>query len=242
MSEPTGLRGLRGEGILVGRPQVGSEAYDFVVLPKRLDLDALSTSPPPSITRQQYKINTSVVDRFLRGLYLVTYTLQVYPTNNGVMHRALIDDSKNYEPTIIDIDNPVESVKSIDDRVEYDEFKGAPRIDGQFIYKLSKLVGTLSVMPKRFYATQVAMRVKDDEGVHPILVPFQESYLFLQENPSLVRGILVLHSYKLIILIGSEITFEDLRDEISARASLSRTAFNNDFKKAIIVTATSEEE
>lgn len=240
MSAPRRTPPLTGTGILVGRPTISKASYEYVIIPDRPDIDVLVTTLPTEIMGERYVINTRMITEFLRGIYLVDYQWYRKPVSNsasgGFIDKGVI--TKVHGRFDIDIDNPLESLKKIDSTAGYNEVHDVVSVDMNFIRGVVMSASAVTTdVPKRSLSTQVATRVKDDGT--PILLNIAEAYLYLRENPGLVRGVGVLRKYKLPILVIDEVSLNDLKEKIVYNMNAAILAFYNEYSSP--QSATSEE-
>jgi len=233
-------------GLLVGRPPLGKASYEYIIIPKEeKDVDALVTTLPPSILKQMFVVNSTGVAGFLPGFYVVPYRRYDVPSvSGGWLHKAVIvEDGGEFKPVIVDINDPVNSLSKIDE-VLYDEFTNPPEIGAKFLRQLARTTGAGTGAPKRFLATQVAVVVKDENrNLHqPVVVSLAECYLFLQENPSFIKGVAILSSYQLPIIIGSAVSFDIFKTEIVDRLEYNIRAFRADYEDMAMETGAEEGE
>ena len=215
--------------------------YEYIVIPKdREDIDVLETSLTPEMMNERYIINTRGAIEFLKYLYKVEYQWKRTVSPNGPIDRAYLTGA--YEAVPVDIDNPEESLKKVDESVSYHRFEEPPLIDSDFLTNLSRTVGTGANLPKRFLATQLATVVEEDGKKVPLVINIVEAYLWMQENPAKLRGIAILPHYKLAVIVADPMTKEELKSEILGRLNASLATFRNDYMRAGIVASGEEEE
>lgn len=227
-------------GLLVGKLSMSKSIYEYVVIPNRDDIDAMEATPPSAIMKERYVVNTRGVADFLKGLYLVEYKWRRSVTQNGPLDKAYISNKYQFYP--VDINNPLDSVRGIDPDASYHIFEEPPIIDSDFLTNLSRSVGTGANLPKRFLSSQMATVVEDGDKKIPLLINIIESYIWMQENPSKLRGVIIIPSYKIAVIVADPITKEELKDEILSRINASLSAFRNDYMRAGILSTGEEEE
>lgn len=243
-SQPQSRRNLptAGTGILIGRPTISKASYEYVIIPRdRTDIDVLVTTLPTEIMGERYIINTRMIAEFLKGIYVVDYQWYRKPVSNTAGLGGFIDKgviTKVHGRFEIDIDNPLESMRKIDDTAGYSEIHDVVSFDMNFVRGVVMSASAVTTdVPKRSLSAQVATRVKEDNT--PILLNIAEAYLYLRENPGMVRGVGVLRRYKLPILVIDEIPLESLREKIVYNMNASIIAFYNEYSSSQ-ATATEE--
>jgi len=212
-------------GILVVRPELGKSLVEYIVIPDREDIDAAMTTPPQQVLADAYTVNTSGVAKFLRRFYLVEAEWFAVPGPSGVLHKARVRSvSAVIEPS-------VEGLHELDDSVEYHEFSEPPEIDETFIIELSRVTGAGSTLPKRVLATSVVLDVED---VGPVLVNLMEAWLWMEENPSRLRGIAVLPRYRYAVVFADKVSKEEFMEDVVKRVARSVRAFSTVYRRASI--------
>jgi len=212
-------------GILVGRVALSKYAFEYVIIPRRDDIDVFVTTPPNEILKEMYVVNTLAVNKILRRPYLVQFKWKIYYTYaNQIIYRAFISSHRRIE---IDFDDPLKTFKEIDPDAEYNIFEEPPAIDQNFILSLSRSTGaSITAMPKRFYSIGVATKIMDDNET-TIYMNLAECFLWLQGNVSKIRGEILLPTFKYAVLIVEPITKSELKDEILSRINTSASLFHN---------------
>lgn len=221
-----------GTGILVGRPTMSKAAYEYVVVPRdRLDIDVLVTTLPTEIMSDRYVINKRMVAELLKGIYVVEYQWYRKPVSNVAGTPGFIDKciiTKVDGRVEIDISNPLESLKKIDDTAGYNEVHDVVSFDMNFIRGVVMSASAVTTdVPKRSLSAQVATRVKEDGT--PILLNIAEAFLFLRENPSYVIGVGILRRYKLPVLIVDEISLDLLKEKVIYNMNASISTFYSEY-------------
>lgn len=220
-----------GTGILVGRPTISKASYEYVIIPRdRSDIDVLVTTLPPELMTERYVINTRMVAEFLRGIYIVDYQWIRKPVSNsaggGFIDKGII--TRVHGRVDIDIDNPLESLKKIDDAAGYSEIHDVVSVDMNFIRGVVMTASAVTTdVPKRSLSIQVATKVKEDGSL--ILLSIAEAYLYLKERPGNVRGVGILRRYKLPVIVIDEISADELREKIVYNMNASILMFHNEF-------------
>jgi len=226
------------KGLLIGRPVLGKTSFEYAIVPKRDDIDVFLANPPAGILKQMYTINTCLLVKLLPTIYDVEFTWKVVPSNNGgVFYKGFI---KKYKPIEINMENPLDSFKAVDDMAEYHEFAEPPRIDGSFILSLSRSTGAGNSLPKRLFSTPVITKIEDDGKT--VVLNFVETYLYFQENPSMLKSILILPSYKIAVLFANPISIADIRNEILNRINHSIAQFQADYLRSMTGMESEEED
>lgn len=201
-----------GTGILVGRQTVSKASYEYVVIPKnRNDIDVLVTTLPVGIMNERLVINTRMLAEFLRGIYIVEYQWMRKPTPTGFIDKGKI--LAVHGRVDIDIDNPLESLKKIDEESTYNEIHDVVSFDVNFLRGIVMAAAAAATdLPKRSLSIQIASRIKDSGTT--IIMNIGEAYSFLCENPELIRGVGILRSYKVPVIVIDEIPLDVLREHI----------------------------
>ena len=233
-------------GLLVGRPPFATASYEYLVIPTEGsdDVDALTADLPQEVLRQRIVFNTRGALTFLPGLYRVRYRrVDVVSRSGGWLHRAteLEPVDGGYKPVIISPESPVESGKSVDSAAEYYEYEEPPAVDEALLRQLAKATGAGVKYPKRLLATQVATIVKRGEEKHSLVMSIAEAWLWLQDNPAVVRGVLLLPSYKFAVLVAEPVDYEEFREEVLLQASASIKAFNHAYRMSVAFGGEEEE-
>jgi len=223
---PSTVSRIEDEGILVGRVALSKHAFEYVIIPRRDDIDVFVTTPPNEILKEMLVVNTLAVNKILRHPYLVRFKWKIYYTfANQVIYRAFITSHRKIE---INLDDPLKPFKEIDPDAEYEVFERPPAIDQNFLLSLSRSTGaSITAMPKRFYSIGVATKVIDNNNETTVYMNLAECFQWLQENVSKIRGEILLPSFKYAILIVEPITKDELRDEILSRINTSASEFHN---------------
>jgi len=213
-------------GILVGRVALSKYAFEYVIIPKRDDIDVFVSTPSNEILREMYVVNTLAVNKILRYPYFVEFRWKMYYTYaNQVIYKAFISSHRRIE---FELDNPLDAFKQIDPDAEYMVFEEPPVIDQNFLMSLSRSTGaSITAMPKRFYSIGVATKVVDEKGESPIYMNLAECFLWLQGNVSKIRGVVLLPSFKYAILVVDPIDKEELKSEILNRINTSVSLFRS---------------
>jgi len=220
---------LKKQGILIGRPGQGHLMYNWGVVPPESDVDILESDLPTELFQETLVINSKRARRIPKNLYIVEYIRRdVLSSNKSSLPIADISGVKEK----ISLDNLSEQVKKIDPLAELTTFSGEAEIDEKFILDLSTALGTGAKLPKRFYSTQIVLKVKEDgekrDKTHTIMMPFAEVIAFLQDNPSYVKGLVVLPTYHFgILLTDNEIPMEVFKTEILDQITTSLQVFKN---------------
>lgn len=226
-------------GILTGRLTINKANFEYLIIPKRDDVDAFVTSPPDEIMADMYVINTKGMVKLLRHLYHVDFKWKLYFTPQGNMYKGFITSFRRIK---IDHGNIVESLKQIEPSVEYYPFEKPPLINEAFLISLARSTGAGVGLPKRFHSIAIATHVVDGEKREPVILNLAEAFLWMQENPGKLKGIALLRSYKYAIILADDITKDELMDDILDRQNLSIQAFNNLYNRAAVPGASEEEE
>lgn len=216
-----------GTGILVGRPIISKASYEYVIIPRdRTDIDVLVTTLPAEIMSDRYIINTRMIMELLKGIYIVDYRWHRRVSNNQFIDLGEI--IKVHGRVDIDIDNPLESLRKIDDTSEYNEVHDVVSVDMTFIRGVMQAAsGVITHTPKRTLSMQVASRVKEDRT--PVILNIVETYAFLQSNPGIIRGIGVLRRYKLPVIVLDEIPLDDLKEKIIYNMNVNIAEFHRQY-------------
>jgi hypothetical protein len=213
------------DGILVGRPAQGKNTFNFGIIPKDDDsVDMLEIALPTQLYGEVLVVNSKRARRLLKNLYLVEYIRRDAPSAKGgfITYADVIDIKKR-----IPLDKLEEQVKEIDSMSEIIKFKEEVDIDETFILDLSNTLGTGAKLPKRFYSTQVVLKVNVNDTVHTVMMPLKEVIAFLQDNPGMIKGLIVLPSYHFGIILTSEVIPETVfKEDILDQISLSLLTFD----------------
>jgi len=210
------------DGILVGRPGQGHLIYNWGVIPKASDPDVLESDLPRELFSETLVVNAKRARRLLRYLYIVEYFRRDIPSlRGGAISLADIDSVKERVP----LDDIAKEAARIDPLAQVIEFSEEVEVDESFLRDLSNTLGTGAKLPKRFYSTQVVLRL-EGEAVHTVLVPLAEVTTFLQDNPGYVRGLLVLPSFHFgIILTEGAIPMDVFKEAVLDQALTSWQVF-----------------
>lgn len=214
-----------GTGLLIGRVTLGTQSHRYVVIPRdRDDIDFLWSMLPDFIT-EIYRLESRVAINFLKGIYEVRfyYKVTVPRFRVGRAYRAILDDKTKF--VAIDIDNPVASLKKIDEQAEYYALREC-KIDPNFLVNLSQTLGTGAALATRFLSTQIATYIVDADT--PIIMNFIEAYSWIKEHAEYVRGLAVLPHYKLGIIILEPLKLKELK-EIAYKINVSIMDFKLDY-------------
>ena len=216
-------------GILAGRLTFSKANYEYLIIPKRDDVDAFVTTPPPEILSEAYVVNTRAMIKLLKHLYHVEFRWRIYYTEeNNVLFKGFITSHKKIE---LNHDNPIDSLKEIEPNIEYFPFEEPPIINEDFLISLARSTGAGVGLPKRFHSIAIATHV-DNGNKTPILLNLAEAFLWMQENPGKLRGIALLKSYKYAILFAEPITKQELMEDVLDRLNLSVQTFKNTYMRS----------
>ncbi len=214
----------RDKGLLVGSIFRQLNAYRYVIIPKnRIDIDVLWSMLPKSA--KLYRVRSIAVADFLEGLYEVDFYYKVSISRVGPIYKAILGD--NIRLIKIDIDNPLASLKKIDKRVEYYVYQDLREINSNFLVSLSRTLGTGTSLPMRFLSTQLATRIDDSDIT--LIMNFREAYEWMKKNPERLRGLAILPSYRLGVIIADPIEEEELKRDIVFKINESITSFEWDY-------------
>ena len=220
-------------GILVGRPTLSKTVYEYLIIPRRDDVDTYTTTLPPDVMSEMYTVNTRGVVKLLKHMYLVEFRWRAFPTvAGGVLYKATVTSARRVE---VDLQDPAGSLRQVDQDVEYHAFKEPPVIDEKFIASLSRSSGAGIGSPKRFHATAVVTQVRGEGsqgGAVPLTLNIAEAFLWMQENPGRLRGVAFLKGYKYAVLVADTITSEELVEDILNRQVMSLRAYDNAYNRA----------
>jgi len=213
-------------GILVGRVSLSKYAFEYVIVPRRDDIDVFVTTLPVEILKEMYTVNTLAVNKILSRPYFVEFRWKTYYTNlNQIIYKAFIMSHKRIE---FDLDNPLDAFKQIDPDAEYTVFEEPPVIDQNFLLSLSRSTGaSITAMPKRFYSIGVASKVAENGKEFPIYMNLAECFLWLQGNVSKIRGVVLLPTFKYAVVVVDPIDKEELKNEILNRINTSVSVFRS---------------
>lgn len=225
-------------GILTGRLPITKANYEYVIIPKRDDVDTYTTSLPAEIMSDTYVVNTRAIVRMLKYIYHVEFRWRLYHTPQGSMYKGFIINHRKIE---LNHDNPAESLREIEPNIEYFPFEEPPIINEDFLISLARSTGAGVGLPKRFHAIAIATHVDDNGNKTPVLLNLAEAFLWMQENPGKLKGVALLRSYKYAILFAEPITKQELMEDVLDRLNLSVQTFKNMYWRATS-TFESEEE
>ena len=225
-----------GDGLFTARPSLGKSTVDFLIIPKTDQIDALMSSPHPDM--DLFAINSRRVTKFLKHFYYVKYTYKVEPRQTGVIYKASITETTKIP---VNFENPEKTFEG-HTKAEWYPFEETPEVDEQFIMDLSRATGAGTALPKRLYGTAVAIPVKKEEETIPIILNIAEAFLYMQDNPDSIRGVLILPEYKYAVIILDEMSFDDLIDEILDNTTTSIRTFRTTINRTATLLAGAEEE
>jgi len=209
-------------GLLVGRVVLKKSAFEYLIIPKRDDLDACVTTPPPQLLTSMLTVSTT---KIMRTPFIVDYQWKLFPTMAGMpICRGYISQ---YKELRINPDNPLESVKEIDQTAEYHPYDVPPEINQEFLISLSRSSGaSITTMSRRFYSLGVLAKYNDGtENSQTVFLTLAETFLWLQENLSKIKGLLLLPEFKYAIIVADEITRDELTESIISRLNTSLSNF-----------------
>lgn len=213
------------EGILVGRPAQGKHVFNWAVIPPFASIDVLETSLPTPLFSETLIVNSRRSRQLLRKLYVVEYVRR----DSLSFQRSFISfaDITNIKKKI-PVEEIEEHIKEVDDETRIISFKEEPEINEQFMVDLTSTLGTGAELSRRFYSTQVIFTIKNEENKYSILIPLKETLLFLQENPAIMKGIILLPKYHFgIITTKDDINEEIFKEVILDQVQLSAKLFDN---------------
>ena len=222
------------EGLLVGRLSKNKSVYLWSIIPNNYEgVDVLETSAPPQ-DDIYVTLNKKRIRKYLRFFVVVKAVRRDVVGPTGSISFGDIKEISAKLPVAED------SIKSLDNKgsihtVEYDEINDA------FLVDISNLLGGGIRHIKRFYSLQVAVNI---EGLtsERILVPLQEMFLYIMENPGEVTKIAVLPSYHFaVIFLENPIPQEIFRDVVVAQATRSATTYMNFVDRATIMMSAENE-
>lgn len=222
---------MKDEGILVGRPAQGKHVYNWAVIPKNSVIDVLETELPSSIYPHMHIINSRRSRKIMKHLHLVEFVRRDVPSvNRGYITYADIVNIKTSIPVEEIITKGTQSLKSIDDLTEEFVFEEEIQVDEKFILDLTNTLGTGAKLPRRFYSTQVAFIMESKDGNKiGLMLPLQEMFVYIQDNPEQIKRLIVLPQYHfgIIVLDPEEPIHEDIfKSEVLDQISQSLTAFD----------------
>lgn len=233
---------LKEEGILVGRPGQGKHVYNWAVIPKNSQLDVLETELPTELYGDMYTVNSRRARKIMRSLTLVEYVRRDVPSvRAGYISYADVTGIKNKIPVTEVLSNP-ELVKSIDSMTEVITFEEDVDVDEKFILDLTNTLGTGAKLSRRFYSTQVMFEVESEKGKIGLMMPFQEMFVFLQDNPGLIKQLIVMPTYHFgILTLSDPIDEEIFKSDVLDAVTQSLTAFENMLNRISITQASTED-
>lgn len=224
---------MKDEGILVGRPAQGKHVYNWAVIPKSSIIDVLETELPSSIYPSMHVINSRRSRKILKHLHIVEFVRRDVPSvNRGYITYADIVNVKTSIPIEEIVSKGKEVLKGIDDLVEEFVFDAEEeiKVDEKFMLDLTNTLGTGAKLPRRFYSTQVAFMMESKDGKKiGLMLPLQEMFVYIQDNPEQIRRLIVLPQYHfgIILLNPEEPIHEDIfKSEVLDQISQSLTAFD----------------
>ena len=218
------------DGILVGRPGQGHLTFNWGVVPKNMvNPDLLECELPTELFPETLVINSKRARRLLKYFYIVEYYRRDVPSvsQGGLTSSLPLADIVGVKEKI-PLEKILDEIKRIDPLAEKHDFTGEVEIDEKFILDLSNALGTGVKMPKRFYATQILLKIEDGDKVHTIMMPLAEVIAFLQDNPDYIKGLVVLPSYHFGFIITEDtISMDVFKDEVLDQITLSIQTFRN---------------
>jgi len=120
----------------------------------------------------------------------------------------------------------------VDGRAEYYLFQEPLRVDSTFLTNLSRSLGTSSLLPNRFMATQLATRGHETDTT--VIMNFCEACSWMKRSPDKLRGVAILPSFYFGIIIADPVTREELKKDIVFKINESINEFKRDYVRNLL--------